>query len=75
MPLIPQDGFQGVHFGTLRVVDDASWPLAVRNTGRYEVAFRFAIASQAVLDLVTISPMEGLLAPAKEVAVTVREIS
>ena len=44
-----QEGFAGVHFGALRVVDDAARQLTLRNTGRYEVAYRFAISGQGML--------------------------
>lgn len=41
-----QDGFAGAHFGALRVVDEAARHITLRNVGRYDVAFRFAIGSQ-----------------------------
>lgn len=68
---LSQEGFQGVHFGSLRVVDDAARTLTLRNAGRYEFAYRFAISSAAVQDVMGISPMEGALAPGKEVTITV----
>lgn len=61
-----------MHFGALRVIDDAARMLSLRNGGRYEFAYRVVIASQAVADLVTVTPMEGALAPGKEAAITVR---
>ncbi len=67
-----QEGFAGVHFGALRVVDDATRSLVLKNGGRYDAAFKFAVASQAVGELVEISPAEGLLAPGKEATVVVR---
>jgi len=69
-----QDGFACVHFGALRVVDDAARALTLRNTGRYDVAFRFIVASQLVADLVGITPGEGALQPGKEVTVAVSRV-
>jgi hypothetical protein len=67
----PQEGAAGVHFGALRVVDDAAHTVVLRNTGRYDVAFRFAVASQAVSDVMAIAPTEGALGPGKEASVVV----
>lgn len=62
----------GVHFGPMRVVDAAVRTLVMKNTGKYDVAYRFTISSSAVSDLVTITSMEGTMQPGKEAPVTVR---
>lgn len=35
-----------MHFGALRVVDEASRQLTLRNVGRYDVAYRLTVGSQ-----------------------------
>eukprot|EP00775_Hariotina_reticulata_P008964 gene8964-9139_t len=67
----PQDSFAGVDFGPLRVVDDCVKQLVLKNTERYDVKFSFAVRSNLVKSLVTISPEDGCVQAEKEVAVKV----
>jgi hypothetical protein len=61
----------GVDFGPLRVVDDCVKHLTLKNTEKYDVKFSFAISSNLVKSLVTISPEDGSVPAGKEVAVKV----
>lgn len=67
----PQDNIAGVDFGPLRVVDDCTKQLVLKNTEKYEVQFEFAVRSERVKQLVTITPECGAVLPNKEVVVTV----
>ena len=67
----PQDSFAGVDFGALRVVDDSCKQIGLRNTEKYDVKYNFAITSDEVRQLVTITPDAGVVPPGKEVAVAV----
>lgn len=67
----PQDSFAGVDFGPLRVVDECLKTLVMRNTEKYDVRFSFAIASEEVRQLVTLTPDAGVVPPGKEAAIAV----
>lgn len=67
----PQDSFVGVDFGALRVVDDCSKQIGLRNTEKYDVKFSFTITSDEARELVTITPDAGVLPPGKEVSIVV----
>lgn len=62
----------GIDFGALRVVDDASRQLTLRNSGKYEVGFKFEIGSAGVREVIEVVPDAGSVAPGKEVVVQVR---
>lgn len=59
----PQEGINGIDFGTVKVVDDLVKQVAIRNTGKYEIGYNFNVRRAWVADLFTISPAKGVIAP------------
>lgn len=68
----PQEPHVGIDFGAQRVVDDCVKQLVLKNTEKYDVRFSFAINSDEVRQLITITPEAGVVPPGKEAVVTVR---
>jgi hypothetical protein len=60
-----------VDFGVVRVVEDKVHNITLTNVGKYDVQYKFSIASEAVSSLVTITPSEALIQPGKEALVQV----
>ncbi len=56
----------------MRVADDISKRMVIKNGGKYEVQFKFSIRSAAVRELVSISPEEGPIPPGKDAVIQVR---
>ncbi|KXZ49496.1 hypothetical protein GPECTOR_21g722 [Gonium pectorale] len=63
----PQVNFPGVDYGTLRVVDDVTKPISIKNTGKYAIAYNFTMKPGSVLQgLLAIMPTSGNIDPGKE---------
>jgi hydrocephalus-inducing protein len=69
----PQQDQSGVDFGLLRVVDDASRTISMKNTGKYTVAYKLLLRTPLVAELITVLPEEGSIDPGKEVVIMVRK--
>ncbi|KAG2489301.1 hypothetical protein HYH03_012133 [Edaphochlamys debaryana] len=68
----PQINFPGVDYGTLRVVDDVSKPITIKNTGKYAIAYNFSMKPNSVLaGLLTITPQSGNIDPNKDAKIEV----
>jgi hydrocephalus-inducing protein len=67
----PQPELSGIDFGTLRVADSAVKQLGIRNTGKYEVAFKFSIKTASLKELVSVVPEEGKVAAGQEATIQV----
>lgn len=70
-PKFPVEGFNGLDFGTVRVVDDKSLPIVLKNTEKYQVSFNFALRTASARELFTIVPEQGVVDPGKDVTVQV----
>lgn len=61
----PSEGSE-LDFGLVRVLEDNMKTMAISNTGKYEVGYRFRIKTSAMRALFTITPQEGTIEPGKE---------
>ena len=59
----PEEGFNGIDFGTVKVVDDDVKTISIVNTGKYEIGYQFNVRRQWVSDLFEITPKEGRIPP------------
>ena len=59
----PEEGFNGIDFGTVKVVDDDVKTISIVNTGKYEIGYQFHVRRQWVSDLFEITPKEGRIPP------------
>ncbi|EFJ42226.1 hypothetical protein VOLCADRAFT_67248 [Volvox carteri f. nagariensis] len=63
----PQVNFPGVDYGTLRVVDDVAKSVAIKNTGKYAIAYNYTMKPGSALQgLLTITPSSGTIDPGKD---------
>ena len=51
-------------YGSLRVGEESTKEFTLRNKGKYDIKFSFALRKKVARDLFTIEPMEGVLSPA-----------
>ncbi|KAJ3305286.1 hypothetical protein HDV03_001884, partial [Kappamyces sp. JEL0829] len=60
-------GFDGgLDFGTLKVSDEGKQLVTLKNKGKYEVGFRFLFDSSHFVDLLTITPAQGIIQPSEK---------
>ncbi|KAJ3270503.1 hypothetical protein HDV01_007759 [Terramyces sp. JEL0728] len=60
-------GFEGgLDFGTLKVLEDGKQLVTLKNKGKYEVGFRFLFDSSQFIDLLTITPSQGIIQPSEK---------
>ncbi|KAJ3260794.1 hypothetical protein HK103_007357 [Boothiomyces macroporosus] len=60
-------GFEGgLDFGTLKVSEDGKQLVTLKNKGKYEVGFRFLFDSSQFIDLLTITPSQGIIQPSEK---------
>ena len=66
----PDEEFNGLDFGLVKVVDDVSKEFTVENTGKYEVGFKLSSRTQKMRDLFTITPEQGTIEPGSTETIT-----
>ena len=59
-----EPAYQGLDFGSFKVVDEQSSSLELINEGKYEVGFKFLFKSKMMRNILTLEPAEGVLEPA-----------
>jgi hydrocephalus-inducing protein len=61
----------GLDFGTVRVFEQASQTITLKNRGLYNVTFKMQLTKKRYEDLFTITPSSGVLAPTDKTPTTV----
>jgi adenylate kinase family enzyme len=60
-------GFEGgLDFGTIKVGEDGKQLVTLKNKGKYEVGFRFIFDSAVFVDLINITPPQGIIQPSEK---------
>lgn len=67
----PQPGLTGLDFGTVRVSESPSQAVALKNLGKYPVAFKVEVRQGLAAELLGVVPEEGAIEPGKEVTLQV----
>eukprot|EP00854_Cymbomonas_tetramitiformis_P000766 gene766-1240_t len=66
----PGEG-SGLDYGVVKVVEDDLKEMAISNTGKYQVGFKFNIKKAATAELFTIEPSEGAIEPGEELPIII----
>ena len=59
----------GIDFGLVKAVEEATKQIALANTGKYAVAYKFHVRTQSTRELFHIEPSEGEIEPGAEATV------
>jgi hypothetical protein len=67
----PQPGLTGLDYGTVRVSESPSQAVALKNVGKYPVAFKVDVRQGLAAELLGVVPEDGAIEPGKEVTLQV----
>lgn len=57
----PDESYDGLNFGSFKVVDEQAAALELINAGKYEVGFKFYLRKSPTKEVLTLTPAEGIL--------------